>query len=157
MFAKKQSDMLLIPGLKRCAQRPVRTACPLRHRGQAIQHRIDDLRVTAIQSHSKKIVPIIGLRFCMKSGCAHEKQPEHVDIAVRCSCHQGGEAARIGEINKRACIDESPRSFPILLRCRDQQWRSSARVAAIWIDTIHQVQVNQSIAVQSNSSNQLAG
>ena len=38
MFAKKQSDLLLIPGLQCCGQSAPCAASPLRHHRQALQH-----------------------------------------------------------------------------------------------------------------------
>ena len=134
MFAKKQSDLLLFPGLQRRGQSAVRTARPLQHRRQALQHYLDNLWIIAVECHSQKIVPIIGPRFCMEIGSAHEKQPEHLEIAVHRCGHQRCKTVRIGKINRCTGVNEPARRFPILLRRCDQQRRAALRIASVWID-----------------------
>src|SRR5260370_22271402 len=100
MFAKKQSDLLLFPGLQRRGQSAVRTGCPLQHRRQALQHYLDNLWIIAVECYSQKIAPLIGPRFCMEIGSAHEKQSEHLEIAGHRCGHQRCKTDRIGKINR---------------------------------------------------------
>jgi hypothetical protein len=71
----------------------------------------------------------------------------------RC-CHYWLKSVRVGEINSRSGVEEPARRFPILLRARNQQWRSALPVASVGIDMFHQIQINERTALNRDGPHQ---
>ncbi len=156
MFAKQQSDLILIfrqQGRTKCASR---AGCPLRHRRQALRHGLDDLWTTAIDGHSQKIPAVHARRFCVKINRMCQKRMKHLEVAVHCRCHQRREPVFISKIDERASIDEPLRCLPIPLRRRDQQRCPPLCIAPVWIDMFDQAKVNKRRAFNRHRSNQIS-
>src|SRR6266496_4292603 len=119
MFAKEQSDLLLIPSLQCCGQSAPRAASPLRHHRQALQHCLDNLRITTVERHSHKIASVLSLRFYVQIRTAREEQAKRLEIAVHRCNHKRRKTILVSKINQCTGINEAPRRIPILLRYCD--------------------------------------
>src|SRR6476646_4816061 len=119
MFAKEQSDLFLLPGLKCRGQSATCAASPLRHHRQALQHYLDNLRITTVERHSHKITPVLSLRFYMQIGSACQKQTKRLKTTVHRCHHKRRKTILVSKINQCTGVNEPPRRLPILLRCCD--------------------------------------
>jgi hypothetical protein len=115
VFAEEQSDFVFFSGLQRSGQSATRAGCPILGGRQTLEHCLDDVRVSAVESKRQKILPVGARLFRVKIHRARQEELKHVELTVHCCRHYRCETIFVGKINRRSCIEEPARCVPILL------------------------------------------